>query len=224
MYTSITDSSPISLGPVLRALEDAWSAIRRHHSEIPPTVITIGQGSDPRSPNSLRRGHWAASRWERTEDGSEHHEVMIAGERLEDGGEGAFTTLLHEAAHGLAYARQIDETSRNGRYHNARYKALAEELLLDVDRDKVYGWTVTELSESARERYAVELAALDHAIQGYRYPERSKGKSSRKSRALLECGCGRKLYGAPGVVEVGPILCGVCGEPFAIQQDGDKDG
>ena len=37
-------------------------------------------------------------------------------------------TVPHEAAHGLAYARKIGDTSRQGRYHNRRYAALAGEL------------------------------------------------------------------------------------------------
>jgi hypothetical protein len=37
-------------------------------------------------------------------------------------------TELHEAAHGLAAARGIQDTSRQGRYRNARYRGLAEEL------------------------------------------------------------------------------------------------
>ena len=37
-------------------------------------------------------------------------------------------TELHEAAHGLAAARGIQDTGRQGRYRNARYPGLAEEL------------------------------------------------------------------------------------------------
>jgi hypothetical protein len=34
-------------------------------------------------------------------------------------------TLLHEAAHALADQRAIKDNSRQGRYHNARYRQLA---------------------------------------------------------------------------------------------------
>lgn len=34
----------------------------------------------------------------------------------------------------------IGDTSREGRYYNARFKALADELGLCVDRDDVIGW------------------------------------------------------------------------------------
>jgi hypothetical protein len=35
---------------------------------------------------------------------------------------------VHEAAHGLANTRGVKDTSRQGRYHNKRFRALAEEL------------------------------------------------------------------------------------------------
>lgn len=208
----------MSLSPALVALEDAWAAIRRHHPDVPAAVVTIGQGSDPRAPAMLRRGNWAAGRWSRPEDGTDHHEVMIAAERLADGAEGVLSALLTVAAHGLAHVRKIAATSRAGRYHNRRFKDLVEELLLDVSQDRTHGWAITELSPAARERYSAELAALDRAARGYRRPESGpKTTPKRRSRVLLVCGCGRKLYGARGVVEVGPILCGVCGEPFEAQ-------
>ena len=37
----------------------------------------------------------------------------------------AVATLLHEAAHGLAQPRKVQDTSRGGRYHNRRYATLA---------------------------------------------------------------------------------------------------
>ncbi|WP_297495484.1 hypothetical protein [Pseudonocardia sp.] len=37
-------------------------------------------------------------------------------------------TLLHEAAHALAHVRGIKDSSRQGRWHNAKFKALSEEL------------------------------------------------------------------------------------------------
>ena len=44
--------------------------------------------------------------------------------------------ILHEAAHALAYARGIKDTSRQGRYHNKHFKTCAEQLGLAVEHDQ----------------------------------------------------------------------------------------
>ena len=56
---------------------------------------------------------------------------MISGEGLRRSPREVLGTLLHEAAHALAHARGIKDTSRQGRYHNKHFKTLAEELGLD---------------------------------------------------------------------------------------------
>ena len=60
---------------------------------------------------------------------------MISGEGLARTPREVLGTLLHEAAHALAAARGITDTSRQGRYHNKKYAALAAELGLDVAED-----------------------------------------------------------------------------------------
>ncbi len=46
----------------------------------------------------------------------------------------ALEVLLHEAARGLNTRRCLKETSRGGRYHNARFKATAVEVGLVVEQ------------------------------------------------------------------------------------------
>ena len=55
-------------------------------------------------------------------------EVFITSELLADGAADVFGVLLHEAAHAIAAARGAKDTSRQGRYHNARFKLIAEEV------------------------------------------------------------------------------------------------
>ena len=57
---------------------------------------------------------------------------MISGEGLRRTARDVLGVLLHEAAHALAAARGIKDTSRQGRYHNTQYKTLAEELGITV--------------------------------------------------------------------------------------------
>jgi hypothetical protein len=69
--------------------------------------------------------------------------VLVSGEGLQRGPVAVLGTLLHEAAHGLACARCIQDTSRQGRYHNRRYATLARELGLDVAHMQPIGWSAT---------------------------------------------------------------------------------
>lgn len=44
-------------------LERSWEAIRRIHPEVPEVVVVVAAGSDGRTRDGLKLGHFAASRW-----------------------------------------------------------------------------------------------------------------------------------------------------------------
>ena len=140
--TSTTLTTPSPDGPaisaVVRVLEDTWSAIRARHGEVPAVVIIIASGTDRKQPVW---GHHAPGRWH-TGHG-QRAEIMISGEGLGRTPHDVLGTLLHEAAHALAAARGIKDTSRQGRYHNTKYKMLAEELGITVTFDPAIGWSIT---------------------------------------------------------------------------------
>jgi hypothetical protein len=112
---------------LVAALERTWQAIRQHHSDVPEAVLVVASGADGKR---LNLGHFAPHRWQ--VNGRDRHEVLVGGEGLQRGPTDVLGTLLHEAAHGLAQARGVQDTSRQGRYHNRRYATLAQELGLDV--------------------------------------------------------------------------------------------
>jgi hypothetical protein len=128
--TTATAGAPGPMQGLLAVLEHAWAAIRAHHAEIPPVIMLIGSGSD-RGGVLRKLGHFAARRW-RLADGAERSEILLAGEGLDRSPELVLATLLHEAAHALAFARGIRDTSNAGRYHNRRFAAVAIELGLQV--------------------------------------------------------------------------------------------
>jgi hypothetical protein len=74
-------------------------------------------------------------------------EVFITDGALARGAVDVFGILLHEAAHMIADSRGINDTSRQGRYHNGRFRAVAEEVGLQGDRDPVAGWSLINLSQ-----------------------------------------------------------------------------
>jgi hypothetical protein len=197
--------------PIVAALEDAWSAIQAKTPEVPDVVLIIGSGRDGRR-KGLKLGHFARDSWQNGE--GRLPEVMIGGEGMKGGAKGVLTTLIHEAAHGLAVIRGIKDTSRQGRYHNKRFKELAEELGLEIAHDPRIGWSPSSMPDATAEAYAATLAALDEALKLYR-PDRPE-VAATKSTPAAECGCGRKIRVAPSVLEQAPITCAGCGDEFAI--------
>jgi hypothetical protein len=144
---------------LLAALEHAWQTIRWRHPDVPAAVLVVASGSEGKR---LNLGHFAPHRWQ--VNGSDRHEVLVGGEGLQRGPVDVLGTLLHEAAHGLAQARGIADTSRQGRYHNRRYAALARELGLAVTNLQPIGWSATTVPDPTANRYAAQLGDLTAAL------------------------------------------------------------
>ena len=195
---------------ILGVLEDLWQAIRTHHPEIPPVVIIIASGTEGKQ---ARYGHHAPGRW--YVDSQERAEIMISGEGLRRDAHSVLGTLLHEAAHALAAARGIKDTSRQGRYHNKHFKTLAEELGITVDFDGVIGWSITTTPGTTAALYADQLAALKTAMILWRRDEILIPKERRSSNLIAAvCPCGRSIRAAASTLAEAPITCTACGGQF----------
>ncbi len=142
-----SDSGSQAASRILKVLEDIWLEIRRRHPEIPRVVIIIASGTDGKQ---ARFGHHAPGRWNVA--GENRAEIMISGEGLRRAPREVLGTLLHEAAHALAAARGIQDTSRQGRYHNIRFAQLARELGIDTAHNTRLGWSVTTVPDTHRQR------------------------------------------------------------------------
>jgi len=189
---------------VVHALEATWAGIRRQHPELPAAVVVLASGSE--RGQLSKYGHYAQLRWQTA--AGQLPEVLVAGEGLSRGAEPVLATLLHEAAHAIADVRGVQDTSRQGRYHNRRYKALAEELGLVVAEQPPIGWSRTTLRPEARDGYATELAVLEPALTMVRAAEaRGAERTGAGSRYLLAmCECGRRIRLTRRVFESGPIV------------------
>ena len=216
-----------ALSRVLSVLEDSWHAIRARHPQIPPVVIIIASGTS--SGRGAEWGHFAPRRWDVHATGT-LAEVLISGEGLRRGPRAVLGTLLHEAAHALAAARGVKDTSRQHRYHNRQFKVLAEELGLAVDHDERIGWSLTSLSGPAAEIYAGSLVKLRAALILWRYAEykaitgqgtgggTGTGTSTgvRTSGLIAAaCPCGRSIRIAVTTLAAAPVICGACAGAFA---------
>ncbi len=212
MSAEPTTPGPQAASAVVAALEHCWAAIRGHHPDVPQVVVILGAGSEARR-GLFKWGHFAAARWHVA--GANHPEVLVSGEGLKRGAGPVLATLLHEAAHGLADARGVKDTSRQGRWHNRRFATLAGELGLTVEIDTSTGWSQTRLTARLADCYADQLAGLDKALGLWRHAERQQ-EPAAGSRNLLacSCACGRKLRVARATLEQAPIICGGCEARF----------
>jgi hypothetical protein len=194
---------------VLAVLEDTWKAIRRLHPEIPPVVIIVASGTGGKQ---ARWGHHAPGRWHH--DDTDHAEVMISGEGLRRTPAEVLGTLLHEAAHALAGARDITDTSRQGRYHNRKYALLAAELGLDIQEDPSgrFGWTITTVPDTTAKAYAENLADLAFVMTLWRSAEHTAPAAGKRDTNLIAavCPCGRTIRVAASTLKEAPILCEAC--------------
>jgi hypothetical protein len=196
---------------ILKVLEDTWLEIRRWHPDIPPAIIIIASGTDSKNP---RWGHHAPGRW--NVNGQQYAEVMISGEGLRRTPEDVLGTLLHEAAHALAHARGIKDTSRQGRYHNKHFKTCAEELGLTVEHDDRNGWSASTITSLTQIAYARQLHDLTDAMTLWRHGETTTGPTTRRNTNLIAaiCPCGRSIRVAASTLAEAPITCQACDQDF----------
>jgi curved DNA-binding protein CbpA len=212
-----SNSSPMA-SRIIKVLEDTWMEIRRWNPEIPAVVIIIASGTDGKHP---RWGHHAPGRWNVA--GEQLTEIMISGEGLRRTARDVLATLLHEAAHALAHARGIKDTSRQGRYHNTKFKACAEEVGLAVEHDDNFGWSVTTITPATELAYAQQLQALTEAMTLWRHGEAATGPKARRSHNLIAaiCPCGRSIRVAASTLAEAPITCQACDQDFQAKNPAD---
>jgi hypothetical protein len=204
---------------LVAALEHTWHTIRTHHPDVPEAVLVVASGADGKR---LNLGHFAPHRWQ--VQGADRPEVLVGGEGLHRGPVDVLGTLLHEAAHGLAQARDVQDTSRQGRYHNRRYATLARELGLEVATVQPIGWSATTIPGTTAAAYAGPLQDLAAALVLWRRHEHHLGPGGR-SRNLLAatCSCDRRIRVAKTTLVEAPILCGACAQPFEPADPDDQD-
>ncbi len=149
---------------------------------------------------------------------------MVSGEGLHRPAAEVFTTLLHEAAHGLADARGVKDTSRQGRWHNKQFATLAGELGMTTTKDNKFGFSPCQLTDITAARYRTVIDTLAKALDLYRHPEviETKERTNSNNGVAAECACPRKLRVSNAVFDAGPIRCDNCHEAF-LPPDIDRD-
>jgi hypothetical protein len=216
---------PFTTAGLLATLEQTWATIRTRHPEVPAAVLVVASGSPAKATGHLKWGHFATLRWQHGSD--RLPEVLVSGEGLSRTPAEILTTLLHEAAHGLADTRHIQDTSRQGRWHNKHFAKHALELGLTPSKDATIGWSPCTLRPETAEVYTEQLDAIGAVLGFWRHAEvlATKTRTSNNNGVSAECDCARKIRVSLAVYEAGPILCGLCEARFhADDTDPDPDG
>lgn len=229
------DTATSISGNLVNALQYVWDEIRTRHADVPQVIITIGSGTMGQR-GGVKYGHFAASRWINRDDNSELSELFVGGEGMQRGAVAILGTLLHEAGHGVAMTRGIQDTSRGGRYHNGEFKAIASELGITVEKSESLGWSTTTVPQETELSYMDQVLALHNALQVFRTAEleglfvqgpngpisvpaaptrtrKGTGRKSNNNGVSLSCGC-RKVRMSVSAAELGSITCNACGNDF----------
>lgn len=172
---------------IIDALDRLAAQIRKNHPEVPDNIALIVASG--RSGRGAKHGHFAPGAWK-----DNIHEILIASESLARGPEATLGTLIHELAHAVAAASGVRDTSNNNRYHNKKFKEIAEKLGITLEQADTIGWSVTTLPEETAAKYTAGLEALRKAMTTHRlgYVEGGKPapkKPRNKTKAPMVCGC-----------------------------------
>lgn len=170
-------------------------------------------------------GHVSISKiW--TNGNEAKRELNLSADYLNRPIENVVATLIHEGCHLYAMQNNIKDTSNQGIYHNKRFKALAEERGLHIERHPRYGWTITEPTEETIDfciRHELEdiqicrnsfgtLAPIsgNKNGNGAEAPKKPRKKSSTR-KYICTC-CGNSFRATKNI----NVMCMDCNEQFIL--------
>lgn len=240
---------------LVAALEAAYVTIRTNHPELPENMaFVVGTGLSARG---LVWGHHRPDAWVPQQPvqtmqvagsrvqvriahtGPRVTELFISGERLAEGAKLTFQTLLHECAHALGHARNLDHCSRTGWHSKEGFLPLAAEMGLEYIHGKAMpgiGFSAVTLREDTTEKYGEAIAALAAEINVYldtlkRLGIVLQGNGGTEGKTQIvraprvdkrdhnnikaTCGCGHIVRMSRKVFEATTIRCDTCGDEFA---------
>jgi hypothetical protein len=195
---------------IILALETAYTAIQQFRPQIRPAIFVIH-----REKAKTQRGHYHQDQWQHRDDEARTDEIYISSTILNEGPTSVFHTLLHEATHSLAVARHIEDTSRNGRYHNRKFASLATEMGLIVTEDFSIGTRTTGITPLTQDQYKAPLLILATALRAYQNMQQRNKQPTRMLKAT--CQCGRIIRASLKVMEGAAITCEECGTSFTTE-------
>ena len=175
-----------SIKTIVSNLESLFSKFNEqfYNNELQTPVITV-------SPDTTKGAYGWCTGWRAWKDGESegYYEINMCAEHLTRSFTEVAETLLHEMVHLYNLQHDIKDTSRSGTYHNAKYKASAEQHGLSVKKSDKYGWSDTSLDDEAK----AFINSIDMDFELYRESPQKVGKSATKQSTRKYvcpiCGC-----------------------------------
>lgn len=115
-------------------------------------------------------------------------------------------TMLHEMIHLLNLQNNVQDTSRSGKYHNKKYKEVAEQHGLICEKTEKYGFADTKLTDSTK--YWIEQSCQDeNCFNLYRSKMAKLNIPKKQSTRKYVCPCCGTIVRATKEVR---IICADC--------------
>ena len=143
------------------------------------------------------------------------HEIVLTPAAVCQGLFHAAGVVAHELVHLANAVAGIEDTSRQGRYHNDAYRVTAEMMGLTVTKSTTHGWCETRLGQEleAYVRRLIQQGRLDpHA---FKY-QRKRGGASEPALVKLTAPCGTVAYVTRARVNEQVLKCGECGQLLSV--------
>lgn len=154
----------------------------------------------------------------------DYYEINLNPINFDRGCTGVLTTLLHEFVHVYNTINGISDTSRNGTYHNAKFKTTAEEVGLAVVKTDKYGWSTSaaeqpeeliEYFEYVTQREADKLGLDAEKVFAVRDADTKAVTKKQKSFKHVCWHCGAIARTTKDSIR---LVCGGCEEKMYIQR------
>lgn len=222
---STTQMSPEQV--TARTIRRIWDLLREREPQLPAVTVNV-------VPTIGRTSAWLRF----TPSLGDTHVLQVLPDALARHPREVVCQVAHEAAHALAHALGVADTSKRGRYHNSRFRALAEHMGLEwrggnPPQDVGYAdmRLPTEIGEWAA---CVAEAAVGHSEWENAGPERNAERntgtrntgtkrtphsSNRRPKAVCRCVPERPLWLSRTVLNAQTVACTQCGELYRSADD-----
>lgn len=192
-----------------------------YNNELPePSILIQNRG------NKKNVLGWCTTKkmWNDVSTKDKKYEIAIISEYLNRGMLPILATLLHEMAHLYNLVKGVKDCTRNGTYHNKKFKEVAESHGLIIERDPRIGWSLTKLQGSTIDfikstdlnEKAFSLTRIDPAqiILNGGDDEDIEDKPKSSSRKYVCPSCGNIVRASKEV----NIICGDCNVQYELEE------
>lgn len=202
-----------SLKVVIEALDELFNRFNKEvfGGELQKPILTV-------NPDQTKGAYGWCTTWKAWRDStmdekeSGYYEINICAEHLARPFSDVCGTLLHEMVHLLNLQIGVKDCSRNGTYHNTKFRDEALKRGLTVEQTEKYGWSKTKLTEDM-EKIVNDFRNKDFEIYRSKVGKPVAKKKSSSKKYFCEV-CGASVRATKEV----RIMCMICDEEMECDE------